>query len=164
MKSILFVRHSKSSWDDLMIEDHDRPLNTRGKKDSKSMGEYLLQNGNKIDIIISSSAKRAKSTAKNLNEVVKAENFIIEPRLYLASAMEILKIVQNIHNEVDTAIIVAHNPGMTDVANIFSTDKIINVPTSGVFKIDFVVDDWSLADSHNGTMKFFIYPKMIYND
>lgn len=164
MKSIFFVRHAKSSWEDLRIEDHERPLNERGKKDSKSIGRYLINNGHKIDIIIASSAKRAKATAKNLNDVVKAENLIIEPGLYQASAIEILKVVSNIHNEVDAAIIVAHNPGMTDVANIFSSERIINVPTTGVFKIDFDIDDWSDADSHNGIMDFFIYPKMIYND
>ena len=164
MKSIYFIRHGKSSWQDIRVSDHDRPLNGRGKKDSKNMGNYLVEKGHKIDIIISSSAKRAKSTAKNINAMVNSESFIIEPKLYLASAMTLISIMQNIHNEVESAIIVAHNPGMTDVANIFSVDRIINVPTTGVIKVDFDINDWAEAESHNGTLDFFIYPKMIDNE
>lgn len=164
MKSVYFIRHGKSSWDDISISDHERPLNERGKRDSKNMGRYLVENGHKIDLIISSSAKRAKSTAKNINEMIKSGNVQIEPKLYHSSAMTILRVVQNIPNELESAIIVAHNPGMTDVANIFSDDPIINVPTTGIFKVDFNIENWAEAESHNGTIDFFIYPKLIDND
>ncbi|MGE5356337.1 MAG: SixA phosphatase family protein [Deltaproteobacteria bacterium] len=161
MRTVYFIRHAKSSWDDISLSDHDRPLNQRGKNDARKMGEYFLENGHNIEIMVSSSAKRAKSTAKKINEVIKSENMIIEPRLYLASAREIMQAVRNIHNEVNSAALVAHNPGMTDLANMFSDDRIYNVPTTGVFKIDFEIEDWGMAEISSGVLDFFIYPKML---
>jgi phosphohistidine phosphatase len=161
MKTIFFVRHAKSSWDDLMLPDHDRPLNNRGKSDAIAIGEYLLKKDIKIDIVIYSSARRAKSTAKRIDDVLKSDNFIVEPRLYHASAREMFGVIANIHSEVDSAMIVAHNPGMTDMINMFSDVDIINVPTAGVFKVDFDINDWVEADTYNGKLNFFIYPKML---
>ncbi len=164
MKTIFFVRHAKSSWDDLRLPDHDRPLNNRGKSDAIAMGEYLVEKASKIDIVISSSARRAKSTAKRIDDLVNSENFIVEPKLYHASAREIFGVIANIHPEVESALIVAHNPGMTDMINMFSEEDIINVPTAGVFKVDFDINDWQEADTYNGKLDFFIYPKMLSHD
>jgi phosphohistidine phosphatase len=161
MKTIFFVRHAKSSWDDLRLPDHDRPLNNRGKSDAIAMGEFLLEKGSKIDIVITSSARRAKSTAKRIDDIVGSENFIVEPKLYHASAREIFAVIANIHSDVEAALVVAHNPGMTDMINMFSDEEIINVPTSGVFKVDFDIKDWQEADTYNGILDFFIYPKML---
>lgn len=164
MKSVFFVRHAKSSWDDISLNDHDRPLNKRGKNDAQQIGEYLNKKKYKIDIIITSSAKRARLTATRINDIIVSENFIVEPKLYLASTRQLMEVVKNIHNEVDSAAIFAHNPGMTDLANLFTNESIYNVPTTGVFKVDFDVEDWSLADIANGKFVFFIYPKLLNNE
>jgi phosphohistidine phosphatase len=73
-----------------------------------------------------------------------------------------LKFVKNIDNSLDSAMLVAHNPGMTDMVNLFSDEDIYNVPTTGVFRVDFDIDDWREADIKNGKLDFFVYPKMLF--
>ena len=162
MKTVYFVRHAKSSWEDFSLDDHDRPLNKRWLNDSLKMGKYFNEKSFRPGIIISSSAKRAMHTAERINESLDIDNFTVEPGLYLSSPREIMKIVRSIDSSFDTAMIVSHNPGMTDMVNLFSEENIYNVPTTGAFKVDFDIDDWAEADTDNGRLDFFLYPKMLF--
>lgn len=164
MKTIYFLRHAKSSWENLNIKDHDRPLNDRGKKDAKRIGSYLKKNENEIDIIITSSALRAKITASLCDEKLSVSNVISEPKLYLSTPREMMEVIQNIHTEVKSAIIVAHNPGLTEMANFFSETDIYNVPTAGCFKVLFDTDNWQEVSFSNGKLDFIIFPKILNND
>ncbi|MEZ4907899.1 MAG: histidine phosphatase family protein [Saprospiraceae bacterium] len=159
MKTVYFMRHAKSSWDNLSLSDHDRPLNSRGIKNATNMAKYLKDKNETIDIIISSTALRAFETAEHFNEIIQTYNLIKEPNLYHSSPREILNVVNNIHEEVDSAMIVAHNPGMTELINLFSKEDIYNVPTAGLFKVNFDTKTWEQASFANGTMEYFIYPK-----
>ena len=140
MKFITFVRHAKSSWDSFSIPDHDRPLNDRGQRDSVFMGKKLFSLGLNPQIIISSSAKRAQLTAKNIAKSLSDTDIIIKEELYDSYPADYIKIIGEIDEKYSDVMMVGHNPTMTDIVNYFSPDIIYNVPTTGVFKIQFDVE------------------------
>ena len=164
MKTIYFVRHAKSSWDDPALSDHDRPLNARGKRDALFMGKKLLQLGWIPEKIISSTAKRAKKTAKKINKSLNAGKIELNKNLYLASPQTIFSVLRRQPEDTDRVMIVAHNPAMTEIINYFSKDFIPNVPTAGIFRVDFNIDDWAQINFQNGKLIDFIYPKMFPNE
>ena len=160
MKYITFVRHAKSSWDSFAVQDHDRPLNNRGEKDSIFMGKKLLSLGCNPQQIITSSAKRARITAENIAKELSVDNIVIKNELYESLEDTYLKIIHEIDNSFDNVMLVGHNPTLTNIINIFTSDFIYNVPTTGIFKIEFDTNNWKDVDFDSGKLKEFIYPKM----
>jgi len=164
MKNIIFVRHAKSSWESFSIPDHDRPLNARGKRDATNMGKKLKELGIIPEIILSSSAKRAKKTAKKIASELNIENILIEEELYHAPPIIFMQIISKITEQYKNVMIVAHNPAMTDIINNFTNDSIFNVPTTGIFSVKFNVNNWQEVSFENGKLQDFIYPKMFLNE
>jgi len=162
MKQLILVRHAKSSWNNPSLTDHDRPLNSRGKRDAPRMAEYLYEQIHQIDVLISSTAVRAQLTAKEFKDKFEADlqHTETEEDLYHASAGEILDIVRGISDNYHSAMIFGHNPGFTQFANNYATKWIDNVPTCGIVGIDFNVRSWSELGEKNGTVIYFYYPKM----
>ncbi len=121
MKTLILVRHAKSSWAYPHLSDFDRPLNGRGKRDAPRMGRYLAERGIHADLIVSSPANRAITTARTIQEYqVSPKPRIVEERsLYHASAATILRVVQAQPDDVNSLMIFGHNPGFTDCANQF---------------------------------------------
>lgn len=164
MKSLFFARHAKSSWDIINIKDHDRDLNKRGIRDSAFMPQKLLELDWKPELIISSTAIRAKKTAEQISNILKVENFTLESDLYLAPPYIFLEIVNELDEKYSSVMMVAHNPAMTDLINNYSFENIINVPTAAIFKIDFDVKSWKDVSFENGKLTGFIYPKKYLNE
>lgn len=164
MKEVFLVRHAKSSWDNMGLSDHDRPLNKRGKRDAPKMAEYLKESINSIDVIVSSSAKRALLTARNFESAFEdeLEEFVIERDLYHASREEILRVINEIDDRYNRAIVFGHNPGFTTFANLFSAIYIDNVPTAGIVGLKFDVNSWNEVSEANGNICLFTYPKKLY--
>ncbi len=160
MKTIIFGRHAKSSWDDYNIGDHDRTLNKRGFKDAKIMGKKLMELGYVPDLIITSSAKRAKLTAEIYAKYLINSEFSIDKELYLAPSHLFIKKANELDDKYKTVLMIAHNPGITQLANEFSVDFIGNIPTSGIFKVDFDIKKWKEINTFNGVMDLIIFPKM----
>lgn len=121
MKTLLLIRHAKSSWDDAALNDFDRPLNERGKKDASEMANRIARKRITIDALISSPAKRAAKTAKIFSEElqIKKEEIIFKSELYLAPVHIFSDTIKNTNDALDCISIVAHNPGITDFANGF---------------------------------------------
>ncbi|MEP6847087.1 MAG: histidine phosphatase family protein, partial [Panacibacter sp.] len=119
MKSILLIRHAKSSWDTPSQKDFDRPLNDRGHHDAPAMAERLLNKKIKIDAFISSTAKRAFTTAKYFAKAYdQSEQQIIKAsELYEAPYDVFDDVVSKVEDTFDTIAIFAHNPGITAFAN-----------------------------------------------
>ena len=116
IKSLLLVRHAKSSWEDLSQKDFDRPLNDRGKKDAPAMAKHFRKEKNiKLDTIISSPAKRAFSTAKFFADEfdIKKKNIIEKPELYEASIEDFYTAIESIDDDYDSVALFSHNPGIT---------------------------------------------------
>jgi phosphohistidine phosphatase len=160
MKKLYIIRHAKSSWKE-GLDDYDRGLKKRGKLNSPFMAEKLTSRGVKIDYIVSSSAKRTKKTTTLMNEVLGLDPTQIEfkKELYLASPKTIITEIQKTDDSVNELMVVAHNPGVTQVVNFLAKEHFENIPTASIACILFGIDSWSEI-KNNGKLGFFIYPKM----
>lgn len=161
MKRLTLLRHAKSSWDDISLDDYERPLNPRGRRAAPEMGRRLSASGDVPDLIISSPAKRAINTARMVaREMNYSEARIVEERsLYHAGWGQILDIVNSLETLAGHVMICGHNPGLTDLANLLGNTRIDNMPTASVFCVDFEIDDWSQLKSDTGQFVFFDMPK-----
>ncbi len=163
MKRLLvMIRHAKSSWANPLQSDFDRPLNERGKREAKEMGEKLLERGLKPDLIISSSAKRTKQTAKKIANAVgyDFDKVLFEEKLYHCIPSVFEEMLYEVDDSVKTLFIVAHNPGITEFVNELSTDfRIDNMPTCGIAAVVFESDEWSKLLSLKREPFLFEYPE-----
>ncbi|MCX3263250.1 SixA phosphatase family protein [Pedobacter agri] len=158
-KQLLLVRHGKSDWGNLDLKDFDRPLNKRGKENAPEMAERLVQRGFKFDLIVSSPAKRAKSTAKFFAEAYQVNDIQYEESIYEANTTALLKVINGLDDSSDTVIMFGHNPGFTDLANELSDADIYNIPTAGMVLMSFPFDSWKMVSRGTGELVFFDYPK-----
>lgn len=163
MKKLLLCRHAKSSWKDITLVDIDRPLNKRGKRDAPVMGGRLFDQGTKPDLIISSPAKRALKTARQLAKKMgyPKENIVIEDDMYGASPELLLELVRRFDNSNDMVIMVGHNPETTSFANLLGGLDIYNVPTCGIVALAFDIGTWKDVNRKNGRLIFFDYPRKV---
>ena len=161
MKLLTLIRHAKSSWKDPGREDFDRPLNKRGKRDAPDMGQRLARGGAIPELIVSSSARRAADTAREIAAQLGsgAVELVFEPGLYLASAGQLLDAVRGVDEHVEHAALVAHNPGITDLVNALTDVRVDNVPTCGIARLRLEVERWSDAEFGRGQLLDFDYPK-----
>lgn len=143
MKTVLFVRHGKSSWED-KVSDKDRTLKERGITDAHLVANALVSSNTTIDYVFSSPANRALHTcmifARNLNlELNKVQ---INEALYDFSGEHLLDFLKNVDNAYATILIFGHNNALTTLVNTLGDRYIENVPTAGLTKIEFTVDNW----------------------
>ena len=164
MKTLYIVRHAKSSWADPMASDFERGLNDRGKRDAPKMGKRLKEKEIHPDVIISSPAKRALSTAKKIAEIIKFEKERVntDSRLYYADEDTILSVLQGINDSQDIAMIFGHNPGLTDFVNAISSEEINidNIPTCGIVAFSLQVESWKDITWKSAKLQSFDYPKL----
>jgi phosphohistidine phosphatase len=161
MKKLLLIRHAKSDWGDPSLDDIDRPLNERGKRDAPMMAQRLLDKKVRIDAFISSPAKRAFKTAKIMAEEFKAgkDSVQTEKALYLAGEESFLKVITHADDDCDCIAIFSHNPGITEFANELTDTRIDNIPTCGVFAVQADCDRWKDFEEAKKQLLFFTYPK-----
>ncbi|MEV7632482.1 histidine phosphatase family protein [Microbacterium sp. NPDC089318] len=141
MKTLLLARHAKSDWGDPSVRDHDRPLNARGLRDAPAMASRLREERVRLQHIVSSTALRARTTADEYAAAFHLE-VADEPALYAASSRTILAVAAHLPDEADVAMLVGHNPGMTDaVAEL--TGEFVELPTCTVAECAAEVDSWA---------------------
>ena len=153
-KTLYIARHAKSSWDDATLSDFERTLNKRGKRDAPCMAELLKDKGIKPELILSSPAMRAKTTAKYYHEVLGGE-LRLDERIYEASLMSLIYLVQESLEKVDSLMIVGHNPGLTALNDRLTNKSIYNIPTAAVVGIEFEDE----IAPYKGKQLFYEYPK-----
>lgn len=143
MKTLLLFRHAKSSWKDESLSDHDRPLNKRGKRTAPMMGHLAKEKGLVPDLIVSSTAVRARATAEAFAEACQYDGGIdFTEDLYLATAGELLVQAQNrAPNRVERLLLVGHNPGMEDLVNVLSGHREA-FPTAALAVFELEIDRW----------------------
>lgn len=158
MKTLYLLRHAKSSWKHDVI-DHERPLNKRGESDVAMLCAIVASTIEKPEIIISSDANRAKTTASVFKEAFGVEdaNFILNHELYDFAGQQVLKVIYTIDNDIETAMIAGHNHAFTSLVNMLGSKIIDNLPTCGFVVIQFDVDKWSKI--HSGTTLNTFFPK-----
>ena len=159
MKTLIIIRHSKSSWKDHSLSDFDRPLNKRGIKDAKKMSFELSEKIKKVDLLLSSSSKRTTQTSNYFLDSINVRSNIFSENLYHSSSDLIFDYVLKINNKYNKAIIVGHNPGLTNIINKLTNLKLDNLPTSGIVIIVFDVDNWKNVNYKSGLVKWIKFPK-----
>jgi phosphohistidine phosphatase len=164
MKTLLLLRHAKSSKDDPALADFDRPLNKRGKQDSKLIGDFIGKKSLRPDMVISSPAKRARQTTELM---LKAAGLDVVPkfdeRIYEASAHRLFQVVSEIEPQATTAVLVGHNPGFEDLV-LLLTGEARDLPTASLICLQLPVNNWSSTQRGSGTVTWFITPKELQGD
>lgn len=164
MRTLYLVRHAKSSWGNPGLRDHDRPLNDRGLHDAPRMARLLVEHGVQPDLLVSSPAKRALTTALFFAEAFGIADDAVErnPDIYEAFPQEILRIISQLPDAAETVLLFGHNPTFTDVANRFSEDDFLeNVPTCGVVKIASSAASWKEFYEGNSKIAACYFPKEV---
>ncbi len=159
MKKVYLIRHAKSSWKDSLQSDFERPLSKRGKADAPLMGAKLK--GKKIvpDIIYSSPAVRAKTTAEIIAKKVGFEKEIVFKKdIYEASVSTLHKILTKIADKKSVAFLFGHNPSLNELAEKYLNFN-ENIPTCGVVEIEFDCDSWADIGAESARLVLFDYPK-----
>ncbi|SMP86242.1 phosphohistidine phosphatase [Epsilonproteobacteria bacterium SCGC AD-308-O04] len=159
MKKLYIIRHAKSSWKDTSLGDYDRPLNKRGKKDAPFMAKVLKEKNISPDAIISSPAKRAKTTAQIFaKEINFTKPVVYNKNIYEADGAELKHVITLLKDKVKTVFIFGHNPGLNMlVENFLEFDE--NIPTCGIVELEFDCKKWSEISSKNVKLISFDYPK-----
>lgn len=162
MKKILLSRHAKSSWDNPEWTDIERPLNERGLRDALKMSSVvanLLEK--KPDLIVSSPALRAYTTCKYYADAFKypQENIRKDINIFERGPKYVVALLQSMDDQYDFVALFGHNPDMTSLFAYFTGDYVANIPTGGVFCVEFDIESWKDIDKVNGNLIFFEYPK-----
>lgn len=161
MKTLMLLRHAKSSWDDASLRDFERPLAKRGERDAPRMGEELKLRAPMPDLIISSPATRARQT---IEAVVRTSG--IRSRLefnesiYGASSAELMRLIRRLPDSVNCALMVGHNPGFEEVVSrLTGTDTVM--PTAALACMEFQVDHWNDLADGAGKLIWLLTPKKL---
>ena len=158
MKTLIIVRHAKSSWAAIGEQDFDRPLNETGKKDAPKMAEKLLIKNVIIDAFVSSPAKRARKTCKAFMDVFNAEKdrMILMDDLYNAPSSIFYHVTAQLNDKYNCVALFAHNPGISEFANSLCKNvDIDDMPTCAVFAVELPIDNWK--DFKNAEKKFLCF-------
>lgn len=166
MKTVLLIRHAKSSWGDLNLPDFERPLNDRGKADAPKMAKRIYNKDITIDTFISSPAKRAKKTAEIFAERygLKKSDIVLVPELYHASDLIFFQAISNAPRKSKTIAIFSHNPAITEFANRLTETRIDNMPTCSIFAVQADIKNWAEFEQAPKKLYFFDFPKSVDAD
>ena len=163
MKTLILMRHAKSSRDDPRLSDHDRPLNQRGESDAPRMGRLLLNGGLVPDLIISSSATRALATARAVGDTCHYDTYGIRvvPDLYPGDSRDYVRVLREIPEESSCVLVVGHNPATeTFLSELVKTDEIR--PTSAVAVVQLPIERWKeFSAKVRGVLKTVWRPREI---
>lgn len=160
-RTLILVRHAKSSWKHEGLSDFERPLNNRGFKNAPEMGRRLVDENLSVETIISSPALRAITTAKLIADEMAFNIRKIEQneQIYEASLTTLIDLVSGLDNNSHRVMLVGHNPGFTVLCNYLSDARIDNMPTCSIAQIHFDIDRWDSISEHAGRLVDFDYPK-----
>ena len=165
MKRLLLIRHAKSSWKDNAPDDSQRPLNKRGKRDAPFMGKLLAKESISPQLIVSSPAVRAFSTAtiiaKELN--YPHTKIVMNKLIYDGGLNSLFDVVKSLDNELNIVFLFGHNPGLTIFSNFISDKEIDNIPTCGIVGVDLDISNWEEIDQNSGHTFMYEYPKKYFN-
>jgi phosphohistidine phosphatase len=161
MRHLYLLRHAKSSWKESGIPDHDRPLASRGRKAAKAMAKYLHAHGVRPDLVLCSSATRARQTFERL-EPLKAREVHIERELYGADAATLLARLRDVPEPVGSVMVIAHNPGLEDLTRVLAQndgelgDKF---PTGALATLAFSDREWASLERGTAELVDFVRPR-----
>ena len=162
MKKLIIIRHCKSSWSDLNLNDFDRPLNNRGVQDGNLMSKELSKKIDKVDLLFSSSSKRTRLTADFFIEVINIKKINFMDELYHSSSENIINILKKISSTKKSVMVIGHNPGLTDLVNKLTSINLYNLPTCGVAIINLNIKNWDLINNFSEyDLEWLKFPKQL---
>jgi phosphohistidine phosphatase len=166
MKTLFLIRHAKSSWATVVQRDHERPLELRGHNDAPRMAKHLKQLGIKPDLIVSSPAVRARTTAEYFAKEfgIDAKNIDIQQEIYEADERDIANVIRHLPDDAHTVLLFGHNPTFTYVADSYSKKvRFDNLPTCGIVQIELNTEGvtWDRFHPNTAEVKEFWFPKTI---
>lgn len=160
MKTLLLLRHAKSSWKQPELNDHDRPLNKRGKREAPVVGQYIKDNELLPDLILCSTARRARDTAQVVADNSGFEGEIDQlPDLYLSDTACYLDVLKRLPDDVNRVLVVGHNPDLDDLLTLM-TDVNQHMSTAALAQIDLPITSWSeLNEATDGRLQKLWAPR-----
>lgn len=166
MRYLTVIRHAKSSWDDPGLDDFDRPLNDRGKADIPRMAAWLEAQPQRPQLFLASPACRALTTADLLVTELADTNLrlVTDSRLYNAPEKQLRACLADTDDRITHVALVAHNPGITDLANSLGNLHLDNLPTCGMVQIALAIDHWRDMTTACGTPLAMQWPKRLERD
>jgi phosphohistidine phosphatase len=161
MKTLYLLRHAKSSWSFDELSDQERPLNDRGRDDAPLMGQALAKRRICPDLVVSSPAVRAMSTAVLVAREMRYphEKIVVEPSIYGAEVDDLLAVIRNLPDAAGSVLLVGHNPTITETANALSPTNFDEMPTAAVVCLHFDCDQWEQVSKANAEFYFYDYPR-----
>ena len=169
MRTLLLMRHAKSSWGEPGLDDHERPLNKRGTRDAARVGGYLAEHDLRPDFVLCSDAVRTRATLTLLLAAMGGAQpkVLFEPRLYLAEPPAILEVLSRVERAVRCCLVVGHNPGthalalglVADGDGDSLTELAMKFPTAALAVIDLDARDWNDLEPGAGRLRAFVTPK-----
>lgn len=160
-KQLLIIRHAKAEEADFKKSDFKRALSTRGEKNAQEMAQRLQVKKIKPQILLSSPALRAISTANYFATGlgIPTSEIIQDPEIYDALSNTLLDCINKIDDEADFVALFGHNPALTHLVNTFCNSIIYNIPTCGMALIKFPFDSWKMLSQGTGDLIFYDFPK-----
>jgi phosphohistidine phosphatase len=168
MKTLMLLRHAKSSWDDWSLADHDRPLAPRGRNAAPRMARMMVERQTVPELVLCSTAVRARETWELMAPVLpEPVDVQYVEALYGATPRGMLEVVARLAGDRSPVLLVGHNPGMEDLAHALASSGPqeamrtlrVKYPTAALAVLDLDVDSWSDVTSGAGTLRHFIRPK-----
>ncbi|MBU6119415.1 SixA phosphatase family protein [Hymenobacter siberiensis] len=161
MKTLYLLRHAKSSWSFDELSDQERPLNDRGRDDAPLMGQALAKRRICPDIVVSSPAVRAMNTAVLVAREMQYphDKIKVEPGIYGADVDDFLAIIKDLPDSAASALVVGHNPTITETANELSPSSLNEMPTAAVVCLRFACEHWAEVSKVNAEFYFYDYPR-----
>ena len=163
MKNLYLIRHAQAiTPSNFQLRDFDRPLDNLGINATQEIGNRLADKKVHFELLLTSPAVRTLTTARFIAEKINypVENIVSLPSLYNASLEMIIEQIQAIDNQYQTVGVVAHNPGITSLANELGHDQLLSMPTCGVYCIELAINDWQEASHFNSKSVWFIHPSI----
>ena len=162
-KTLYLVRHAKSSWKDSSLSDRDRPLNKRGRRSAPDMGSRMANQGHRPDLIVSSPAKRAITTARMIALEVDYDlmDIVTDENLYFSGISGMANVLQDIDDRYQKVMMVGHNPTITGLMNTLGDKSVANMPTCAIAVIGFDIASWVDLYSTGGELLDYDFPKSV---
>lgn len=161
MKTLLLMRHAKSDWDAVYSSDHERPLNGRGMRSARLIGSLLADRDQQPDLVITSTAVRARSTAELAAGAGSwGAEIVLEPALYGTGPEGVLEVAAGAP-DVDRLMLVGHQPTWSMVVGLLIGSR-VDLKTANVASIELLIDSWSESPEAIGTLNYLLNPRLFF--
>lgn len=170
MRRLMLLRHAKAELFDPPARDHERPLTSRGREAAKKIGAYMTRHGLEPDLVLCSTAKRARETLElAADSFTRSPRIVFDPVIYQGDAPELLNLVRRTGGKIHSLLLVGHNPSMQAFAELLVASGDVDTrqrllekfPTGGLAVIDVPLDDWAKIHPHSGRLDRFVTPRLL---